>query len=152
MSTLLDEARFWSTANSRVRVRTAQVLYQAGTDLLTEVRATTPTSSGRLQSSWRLVKGSSGDGMPSITIKNVLPHAGVLEFGLDKEAYPDHSWAKSWANRNTRKGGYPSLVLREGRIYSAKAPGGIVQPLITGKYQQKLARSIADAIAKTLKG
>jgi hypothetical protein len=152
MSTLLEEARFWNAAGRRVRVSTAKVLFQAGAELLRDVRSTSPVDSGRLKSSWRMAKGYTSDGLPSITIKNVQPHAGVLEFGLDKGENPDHPWSRAWANRNSRKGGYPRLTLSGGRLYSSNAPGGIVQPLIRGKYQQKLARSIADAIVKTLKG
>jgi hypothetical protein len=105
-------------------------------------RVFSPVDSGRYQRSWRYRMTSPTSGI----VKNTTQYASVVEGGVGLG--DSHPWAFAGPKS-------PGLTMFAGRLWSKKAPGGVIDPALgirplRRSWGTNFADRIADAIVGSL--
>jgi len=145
-----------SSARSRIERSLRITVTRSAEEWRSAFVASSPVKTGTFKAGWRLGRASSGNGVDAaVSITNNVPHAGVIEFGVDPGSTTD-PWAKALARTKKRKG--KKIVKAMGimpkamRIWSTSAIGGVSAKNITNSKVRDLGRNVADAIISALSG
>lgn len=110
-----------------------------------QLRERAPYVTGRYSRSFRFRMQKKQGTIASGVIFNNQPYATAIEGGIEPKS--EHPWSV-YARDSSKKG----LIFYKGKIWSAKAPGGTIDPIVVDNplFSLAFAIRISDAIVRGL--
>lgn len=144
MGTLQEEIAFFESVATRATSNIRGEFFEQVEVIKSTLKSKSPVRSGEYKASWQVRKGSGSSTIASVFIHNPVIHASSVDVGEDPSG--NHPWAVA-----KQKGTGSGLVQSKGRIWSAKAPGGVLGTTITPSFERVMSQKLADAIIGVFK-
>jgi len=144
MGTLQEEIAFFESVSTRATNNIRGEFFEQVEVIKSTLKSKSPVRSGSYKASWTIKKNSGSSVIAGVHIYNPVIHASSIDAGQPEGGM--HPWAVA-----KREGRGPGLVVSQGRVWSAKAPGGVLGKTVTLSYERVLSQKLADAIIGVFK-